>query len=167
MRSRRLRRYKKCSRNRNLENQGQMYTCWWESSYNANKFILFGNGCYDILVPKWYLIANICCPCKNYHGYVPFVVITIYSFLHSWLITGFVARVTRQVPHAEQELFTLRKHLVFVFIWLHSRYMQSSLYINVNTWVLFVIPVEKPELWHGRWCLVFVHYLQQQKVMVI
>ena len=41
-----------------------------------------------------------------WHGYVPFVVITIWSFPFSWLITGFVARVTRRVEHVEQELIT-------------------------------------------------------------
>ena len=47
----------------------------------------------------------------NDHGYVPFVVITIRSFPHSWLITGFVTRVTRWVSYMEQELFTLSEHL--------------------------------------------------------
>ena len=37
-------------------------------------------------------------------SHVPFVVITIGSFLHPWLITGFVTRVTRPVSHVEQEL---------------------------------------------------------------
>ena len=32
------------------------------------------------------------------HGYVLFVVITIFSFPHSWLITRFVTRVMSQVP---------------------------------------------------------------------
>ena len=43
--------------------------------------------------------------------FVPFVVITIQFFLHSWLIIGFVTRVTRRVPHLEQELRTFPKHL--------------------------------------------------------
>jgi hypothetical protein len=30
---------------------------------------------------------------------------------HSWLITGFVTRLTRRVPHVEQELPTLPEHL--------------------------------------------------------
>jgi hypothetical protein len=33
--------------------------------------------------------------------------ITIKPFPHSWLITGFITRVTRRVPHVEQELPTL------------------------------------------------------------
>jgi hypothetical protein len=33
------------------------------------------------------------------------------SFPHSWLITGFVTRLTRRVPLVEQELFTLPEHL--------------------------------------------------------
>ena len=41
------------------------------------------------------------------HGYVPLVVSTYRSFPHSWLITGFVIRVTRQVSlvvHVAQSL---------------------------------------------------------------
>ena len=47
----------------------------------------------------------------NDHRYVPCVVITIGSFLHSWLIIEFVIRVTRRVLHVEQELPTLPEHL--------------------------------------------------------
>jgi hypothetical protein len=55
--------------------------------------------------PLW----NICV--KNYHRYVPLVVNTSQSFPHSWLITGFITRVTRRVPLVEQELLTLLGHL--------------------------------------------------------
>jgi hypothetical protein len=40
------------------------------------------------------------------HGYVPFVVITIRFFPHSWLITRSVTRVTQRMLYVEQELFT-------------------------------------------------------------
>jgi len=39
------------------------------------------------------------------------VEITIRSCPHSWLITGFVARVTRRVRHVDQELIILLLHL--------------------------------------------------------
>ena len=45
------------------------------------------------------------------HGYVPFVVITFRSFDHSWLIIGFATRVTRRMPHVEQELPILPEYL--------------------------------------------------------
>ena len=45
------------------------------------------------------------------HGYVPLVVKTSQSFSHSRLITGFVTRLTRRVPLAEQELLTLPEHM--------------------------------------------------------
>jgi hypothetical protein len=51
----------------------------------------------------YFLILKIVC-------YVPFVVIAIRSFPHSWLITGCVTRVTRRVSHVEQELLTLLEH---------------------------------------------------------
>ena len=49
----------------------------------------------------------------NDHGWVSFVVIIIQPFPHSRLITGFVTRVTRWVPHADQELLTLLEHPIF------------------------------------------------------
>jgi len=52
---------------------------------------------------------NICV--TDDHGYVPLVVNTSGSFPHSWLITGFVTRLTRRVPLVEQELLTLPEHL--------------------------------------------------------
>jgi hypothetical protein len=46
------------------------------------------------------------------HGYVPPVVInTSRSFPHSWLIIGFVTRLTRRVSLVEQEQLTLPGHL--------------------------------------------------------
>jgi hypothetical protein len=45
------------------------------------------------------------------HGYVSLVVSTSRSFPHSWLITGFVTRLTRRVPLLELELLTLLEHL--------------------------------------------------------
>ena len=50
------------------------------------------------------------CDTKN-HKYVPFVVITIWSFSRSWFITEIVARVTRRVQLEEQKLVTLPEHL--------------------------------------------------------
>ena len=47
----------------------------------------------------------------NDNGYVPLVVNTSRSFLHSRLITGLVTRLTRRVPLVEQELLTHPEHL--------------------------------------------------------
>ena len=54
---------------------------------------------------KFYGIYNICV--TNDQGYVP-LVNTSRSFPHSWLITGFVTRLTRLVPQVEQELLPFR-----------------------------------------------------------
>ena len=54
-------------------------------------------------------VRNVCV--TNDHGYVPFVVITIWSFPHSCLITGFARRATRRVQHVEQKLPTLLESL--------------------------------------------------------
>jgi hypothetical protein len=54
-------------------------------------------------------LRNICV--ANDHGYVPLVVNTFRSFLHSCLINGFVIKVTRRMPLVEQELLTIPQHL--------------------------------------------------------
>ena len=61
--------------------------------------------------PPWlgWPLWDICV--TNEHGYVPLVVNTSRSFPHSRLITGFVTRLTRQVPLVDQELLTLSEHL--------------------------------------------------------
>jgi len=70
---------------------------------------------HDLSWPLW----NICV--TNDHGYVPLVVNTSRSFPHSWLITGFVTRLTRRVPLVEQEMLTLPEHLsslaIFIGFW--------------------------------------------------
>ena len=60
---------------------------------------------------------NICV--TNDHGYVPLVVSTSRSFPHSWLITGFVAILTRRMPLVEHELLTLPENMSSppVFSW--------------------------------------------------
>jgi hypothetical protein len=55
------------------------------------------------------VLQNICV--TNDHGYGPLVVSTSWSFPRSWLITGFVTRLTRRVSLVEQELLTLPEHL--------------------------------------------------------
>ena len=61
--------------------------------------------------PPWlgWPLWNICV--TNDHGYVPLVVMTSRSFPHSRLVTGFVTRLTRQVPLVEQELPTLPEQM--------------------------------------------------------
>jgi hypothetical protein len=50
--------------------------------------------------------------CYTWHRYVSFVVITIRSFPHWWLIVGIVTRVAKRVPHVEQELLTLPEYTI-------------------------------------------------------
>jgi hypothetical protein len=61
--------------------------------------------------PPWHgwPLWDICV--TNDHGYIPFVVNTSSSFPHSWLITGFVTRLTRRVLLVEQEIPTFPEHL--------------------------------------------------------
>jgi hypothetical protein len=74
------------------------------------------------------------------YGYCSFALITIQSFPHSYLITGFVTRVTRGISLVKQELFILFGHLP-VFIG----------YVLLNLW-LFV-------LCFTNHCLSFVLFL--------
>jgi hypothetical protein len=57
----------------------------------------------------WLTFRNIC-GIKD-HGYGPLVISTSRTFSHSLFITGFVPRVTQQVPLVVLELHTLPKHL--------------------------------------------------------
>jgi len=57
------------------------------------------------------LLSSLSICVTNDRGYVPFVVIIIWFFPHSWFITRFVKRVTWQAPHMVQELLTLLEHL--------------------------------------------------------
>jgi hypothetical protein len=62
--------------------------------------------------PPWFAgwpLWNICV--TNDHGYVQLVVNNSQSFPHSWLITGFVTRLTPRVPLVEQELLNIPEHL--------------------------------------------------------
>ena len=77
----------------------------------------------------------------NYHGYVPLVVSTSWSFPHSWLITGFVARVTRRV---ELELTTLPEHMrthpVFVGVCV-ARSLVFCVVFGRSIFVLFLLTI--------------------------
>ena len=56
----------------------------------------------------------ISCLCRTRHTSVRhwyMFYVMLYNVKHLWLITGFVTRVTRRVPLAEQELIILLKHL--------------------------------------------------------
>ena len=61
--------------------------------------------------PPWlsWPLWNICV--TNDHGYVPLFVSISRSFPQSWLITGFITRLTRQVSQVEQHLPTLPEYL--------------------------------------------------------
>ena len=87
--------------------------------------------------PPWlgWPLRNICVP--NDHGYVSLVVSTSRSFPRSWLITGYVTRLTRRVSLVEQELLTLPRH------WVHPRlvgFVLLDLYFHMYVLQIFVCP---------------------------
>ena len=70
-----------------------------------------------------------------------FITVSICFLPHSWLMTGFVARVRRWMQLVEHELLTLLKHRssfpIFVgFVLLDHIVMSSVLYITVCPFVL-------------------------------
>jgi hypothetical protein len=67
--------------------------------------------------------------------YVPIIVNTSSSFPHVWLITGFVTRLTRQVPLVELELLTLPEYSIFSFMCMFCRSLFILLVIVLS--VLF------------------------------
>ena len=78
-------------------------------------------------------LLNIINVITNDHGYVPLVVNTSWSFPHSWLITGFVTRLTRRVSLVVQELLTLPEHLsscysIFSYLCMFCRSLFVLLY---------------------------------------
>ena len=102
----------------------------------------------------------------NDHGYFPLFVNTSWSFPHSWLITGFVTRVTRQMPLVEQELLTLPKYLmslpVFSVVRVTRSYVLYICFLDVCPFSFghcVVCPSSIYELWlpllvssNSSWC---------------
>ena len=88
--------------------KGNPISTLWNST-----FVFDASGENTIITHSRYamVIVYTCINTANDHGYFPFVVITIQSFPHSWLIMGFVTRVIRRVPLVEQELLTVLGHL--------------------------------------------------------
>jgi hypothetical protein len=80
-------------------------------------------------------LRNICV--TNDHGYVPLVVSIFRSFPHSWLITGFVTRLTRRVSLVEQELLTLPVGFVLLDLYFYMYVLQ----IFVCPFVLFLLAI--------------------------
>jgi hypothetical protein len=67
-------------------------------------------GSFTVTTMNWLTVMVYICV-TNDHGYVPLVVSTHGFFPNSWLIIGFVTRLTRRVPLVEQGLLTLQEHL--------------------------------------------------------
>ena len=89
---------------------------------------------------RWEVIARFVDIGKmNEHEYVPFVVITIRSFPHSYLITWFETRVILRLPHVEQELPTLPDHLSSPPVLSGIRVARSFIFCVVLCRSLFVL----------------------------
>jgi hypothetical protein len=91
--------------------------------------------------PPWngWPLWNICV--MNDHGYVSLVVNTSRSFPRSWLITGFVIKLTRRVSLVEQQLLSLPEQLSSPPVFSGVRVTQSLvLYVCCFDRCLFFCP---------------------------
>jgi hypothetical protein len=90
---------------------------------------------------------------------VPFILIVIESFPHSYYITGYVTRGTRKMPLVKQELLTLPEHLrspQFV-VWFVLLNLEFSVYCFVDHCLSF---------W-SLYCLSFGHCIVCLLVIVL
>ena len=90
--------------------------------------------CFTVATMTWLTVMEYLC--HNGHGYVPFVVNTSRSYPRSWLITGYVTRLTRLV---EQELLSLLEHLSSPPVFNGVRVTRSLGFIYMFCWSLFVL----------------------------
>ena len=67
----------------------------------------------------------LCLCVKHDHAYVPLVINTFRSFPHSWIITGFLSRLTRRVSLVEEELLTFPEHLSSAPVFIAVRVTRS------------------------------------------
>ena len=75
----------------------------------------------------------------NDHGSPPLVIDSSQSFLHSWLVTVFVTKVTRWVPLMEQELFTLPDHMSLPSVCSGVRVARSLFFVCSVLHLVFVL----------------------------
>jgi len=79
------------------------------------------NNMLTCIVCSWLTVTEYLCQDDN--GYVPFAVITI---------TGFVTKVTRRVPHMEQEFLTFLEHPCSHPVFSGIRVAQSLVFCAVS-----------------------------------
>jgi hypothetical protein len=92
-----------------------------------------------MLLSPWFrqTIQNICT--TNDSRYFPILVSITWSFLHSWLITGFVTRVARRVPLVVHELLTFPENMGSSPVCSGIRVARSLVFCVVNWWSSFVL----------------------------
>ena len=79
---------------------------------------------FTVATMTWLTDIRSICVTNNY-VHVLFVVITIRSFPHSWLITGLVTRVTRKMSYVQKELLSLPS------TWVQSRFWIGFVLLNI------------------------------------
>ena len=84
----------------------------------------------------WLIITEYMC--YKWQRIFLFVIITSRSFSHSRLITGCVPRVTRRMPHVEQEQITLPEYLILPSVSCGVRVARSLVFCTVFCTILFV-----------------------------
>ena len=95
---------------------------------------------------RHHVLVNICVT-NDHDPYVPFVVNISRSFPHSWLITGFVTRVTL----VEQKLLILSEHLISPSVFSVVRVTRSLVLCVMFCRSLFGHCVVCPSSIYGFW----------------
>jgi len=99
-----------------VEETGENYrpvASHWQSSYwtKGSPWLSWSHHfeSFKVATITWLTVMDYLC--DKWPRCFSLVVSTSRSSTHSWLITGFVTRLTRRVPLVEQELLTLPEHL--------------------------------------------------------
>ena len=100
--------------------------------HRENNYILYRKMTHKKTILVLFINSNMNCV-TNDNGYVPLVVNTSRSFPHSWLITGFVTRLTWRVPLVEQELYINNWRLFFKIRMYPRRWFLFMLYWGLKT----------------------------------
>jgi hypothetical protein len=88
--------------------------CCWKGGFGSYHVLIDGGLLLTRkLVNQWFLVIKLKWTLQKFQQKTPFVVITIWPFPHSWLITGFVTRVTRRSHIWNRNCFPVWIHTGF------------------------------------------------------
>jgi hypothetical protein len=112
--------------------QGSYWTkgsSWLSWSHHYESFAVATMTWFTVMEYLCLKRPRICSTCRKH----------LRSFPHSWLITGVVTRLTRQVPLVEQELLTLPEFLGSLPVFCEARVTRSLVFMCMYHRSLFIL----------------------------